>query len=146
MPQGAKLLLTILFIPFLMALSHDVYISYLSDDEKIKEVKSLRADPQNFMMSDVGWLWETYAPTSMEVVKDSVAQETWDNKIEPVLKQSSIVVTALPFIITSLYLLLSYIIGIWPFYRSLSTRDKKGNQHAVYKKAQTQSTKFSRKN
>jgi hypothetical protein len=147
MPDGAKTLLVILLIPFLCALGHDLYINYFSDDEKIRNVKALRIDPQKFLVSDAGWVWNEYAPNVMSSARDMTAADIWEQKINPVLKLPTMVVSLIPWIITFLYLALARLIGLWPCRDSairLSGRGNKKQKFSVYEKDIAKKTKFKR--
>ena len=93
MPDGAKTLLIILFIPFLFALGHDLYLNYFSDDEKVRELKALRIDPQEFLVSDTGWIWNEYSPNTMQTLRDTIEPATWTTKLDPVLQLPTMAVS-----------------------------------------------------
>ena len=115
MPDGAKTLLIILLIPFLLSVGHDIYINYFSDDEKIREVKALRIDPQKFLISDAGWVWNEYAPSIMSSTRDMIQPtSTWRDKIDPILQLPTMVVGIIPWAITFIYLLFARLAGFWP--------------------------------
>lgn len=142
MPQTAKNLLLILLVPFLLGLGHDLYINYLSDDEKIRELKALRVDPDKFMMSDLGWVWQEYSPASLEVVRDTFGVATWEAEVDPVLKQPTLLVTIIPFVCGVIALLIAFILGIWPFSRLARTRKQDKAGYGVYKKAKTNKKEY----
>ena len=149
MPDGAKTLLVVLLIPFLMGLGHDIYFNYFADDEKIKAVKSLRIDPEKFLISDMGWVWNEYAPNGMQMARDSIEPATWTSYIDPVLQLPTMIVGLIPFIIIASYLILAFILGIWPCrgrHISIGTPKRgKKDDFAVYKHAKTNKMKFKKK-
>ena len=149
MPDGAKTLLVILLIPFLVALGHDLYINYFSDDEKIREVKALRINPEKFLVSDMGWVWNEYSANSMETVRDSVEPKTWAAKIDPVLQLPTMIVGLIPWAITLVYLSFSALFGFWPCTSSVISfggmRRRKNDDFAVYKHAKAKSVKYKKK-
>ncbi len=150
MPDGAKTFLVIMLIPFLLGLGHDIYFNYFADDEKIREVKALRIDPKAFLVSDAGWVWSEYAPSSLETVRDSFEPSTWRGYVDPVLRLPTMVVGLIPFAISFVYLILSWVLGIWPCSgRQISFgglgRRRKNNDYAVYKHAKAKSVKYKKK-
>lgn len=145
MPSGAKILLFILLMPFLAALGHDVYQSYLSDDDKIKQVKRLKVDLDEFKPSDVGWIWQKYHKESMEMAYNSVEPEMWEKKVNPILQMPSMGVGIVPFILGCVYLLLSFILGVWPFSRHGQLKSDGKDDFAVYKHAKSKTIKYSKK-
>jgi hypothetical protein len=145
MPTAAKKILLILLIPFLLAVGHDIYINYLSDDEKIREIKSLRIDPNKFMMSDTGWLWQEYSPSTMEMTRDMTEQDYWKNKIDPILQQPSIYLTILPFLGGVVGLILTFILGVWPFSRLRDQRKRDKAGYGIYKKARGRKITYGKK-
>ena len=148
MPDGAKTLLVLLLIPFLLALGHDIYFNYFSDDEKIREVKAMRIDPEEFLISDAGWVWNEYAPSSMESARMSFEPETWRSKIDPILQLPTMVVGLIPWAFAATYLLIAYILGIWPCQGrmlNILPKRKRKDDFAVYKHAKTKATKYKRK-
>ena len=112
---AAHTLLAILSIPFILAVSHDVYLNFFSSPEKIEEVKSLNIDPDKFQMTPLGWVWTQYSQITHDMVRDSVSPEIWKNKIVPVLKSKTIVVSAVPLGVGIVYTFFAWLLGIWPF-------------------------------
>lgn len=147
MPDGAKTLLVILLIPFLAGLGHDIYFNYFSDDERIREIKALRIDPEKFLVSDLGWVWNEYSPNTMEATRNMMEPETWVSKLDPVLQLPTMVVGLIPWAIAAIYLSLAWLLGIWPCAgRSISFgRRRKKDDFAVYKHAKTKSVKYKKK-
>lgn len=147
MPQGAKTLLVILLIPFLAGLGHDLYLNYFSSNEKIREVKALRIDPEKFLVSDLGWIWNNYSPDTMQTARDMVEPSTWQSKVDPVLQLPTMVVGLIPWAITAIYLFFAWIFGIWPCSGrliSFSTK-RKNDDFAVYKHAKTNAVKYKKR-
>ncbi len=145
MSGAAKTLLFILFLPFLAALSHDVYLNYFSDDQKMKQVKRLQINPDDFMFSDTGWMWNNYHPATMETARTMVEPEVWKEKVDPLLQLPSMAVALIPFFIGCAFLLLSFVLGVWPFSRQGTIRKTSEDDFAVYKHAKTKAVKFSKK-
>lgn len=145
MPNAAKNLLLILLIPFLLAAGHDIYLNYFSDDEKIREVKNLQINPKEFMLSDMGWIWQEYSPGSMEILRDMVSKESWTENFDPVLKQPTMLVTIVPFLCGVIALLFAFILGIWPFSRFGQKRREDKAGYGIYKKAKGTKTQYNKK-
>lgn len=147
MPDGAKTLLVILFIPFLLALGHDVYFNYFSDDEKIRDVKALRIDPEEFLISDAGWIWNEYSPNTMQAARDMIGQETWESIIDPVLRIPTMLLGIIPWAAVAIYLLFALGAAFWPCCNSTLSFIKKRKQQdfTVYKNAKANSIKYKKK-
>ena len=145
MPTGAKVLLFFLFIPFLAGIGHDVYLNYFSDDEKIKTVKRLQIDPEAFLPSDLGWIWEEYHISSMDLARTMVEPEIWKEQVDPILQLPTMVVGAVPLALGIVFLLISFILGVWPFSRYGKLRKQKDDDFAVYKSAKESSYKYNKK-
>ncbi len=148
MSGGAKTFLVILLIPFLMGLGHDIYFNYFSDDEKIKDLKSLQINPKEFLISDAGWVWNNYSPNTLEAARMSFETSTWRTIIDPVLQLPTMIVGLLPWLAGVTYLLIAYILGIWPCSGrviNFMPRRKRKDDFVVYKHAQSNATKFKRK-
>lgn len=90
--RGMYLIGFVLALPPLAALGHDLYLAYGQEGTAIDL-------EQPFHFSDIGWLWKTYALDSFDSMKESVDPQTWQNWIRPVLEQTAVVATGLPFAI-----------------------------------------------
>lgn len=145
MSQSLKHLLLILLIPFFCAVGHDVYVNYFSSDEKIAEIKSLRVNPQDFLVSDLGWVWNEYAAGSMQIARDSITAEKWRTQIDPILRLPTMVVASFPFFLGGIYSLLAFVLGVWPFARHGKIPSHRPEDHGVYKHAKTNTMKFKKK-
>lgn len=145
MPSFAKFLLFIFFLPFLATVGHDVYINYLSTDEKVREVKNMQIDPKEFMMSDAGWTWQRYSPGTMQLARDSVDQEDWKEKIDPVLEQPTLFVTLVPFATILVLTVLFMFIKLITFSAMSFTPKARMRKHTVYKHDKANPMKFSKK-
>jgi len=124
------------------------YFNYFSDDEKIREIKAMRVDPSEFLISDAGWVWNEYAPNSMETARMSFETPTWKKYIDPVLQLPTMIVGLIPWAIAAAYLLIAYILGIWPCQGRLLNflpKRKRNDDYAVYKHAKTNAAKYKRK-
>ena len=134
-------------IPFIAALGHDLYINYYLDEEKLRDLKMLKPNIQDFRITDLGWVWNEYLPTSMEVLKDSFATETWVNYIDPILQAPTMIVAIVPFLIA---LVIAGIIHVVNGDNPLSLlkmkfSKNKSKNFSVYKGEKEKSTKYSRK-
>ncbi len=102
--RGYTLLLSFLILPVLGALGHDIYITYKD---------------QNFdkpmMFSDVGYLWTHYSPETYDLAHQSLAHDTWLNIITPLLEQMTVVVSAVPFVLSAIILLILKLLRLPPF-------------------------------
>lgn len=115
MPTAAKNILFILLVPFLLSLGHDLYLNYVSNSPRAEQIKSLRVAPNALIVSDAGWIWQEYASSSMQTIKDTVGKDLWEQNIDPVLKKPTMSLTIIPFVIGIVVLLVTFILGIWPF-------------------------------
>ena len=145
MPSSVKIFLFITLLPFFAAVGHDVHLNFLSDEEKIKQVQNLRVDPEDFIASDMGWVWNHYHPTSMAMARDGVEPEIWKQKVDPILQLPTMVVGFIPFFIGCVFLLLTFVLGVWPFSRYGKIRKSSEADFAVYKHAKTNAAKYSKK-
>jgi hypothetical protein len=98
-------------LPALLVLGHDVYLAYLDMQE---------GKPEPFKFSALGWLWTTYHMESFEYARAYFTQDTWKNTIEPLLEKDALKICAVPPIITFLYLLLAFLLRLYPFNESAS--------------------------
>ena len=111
----------------------------------MRAVKNLRIDPEEFLISDLGWLWQNYFPQSMQIARDSTEPSIWVSHIDPILQMPSMVVGIMPFFIGCVYLLLAFVLGVWPFTKFGRERRETAADFAVYKHAKDKSMKFSKK-
>lgn len=102
--RGISLLCFILVIPIFAVLGHDAYMSYHSEDFT-----------KPMMLSNVGWLWSNYLPDSFQWVQDNVSKETWLYRIVPLIKIKSVIVAAIPALVTFTILILLRIFNLPPF-------------------------------
>ncbi len=146
MSSSGKIFLFILLLPFFAALGHDVYYSYFSDDQKIKQIERMNIDPDAFKVSDTGWIWQTYSPDTMEQSRNAIEPAIWAEKIDPILQYPTMVIALIPFAIGIIFCIFALILGVWPFTR-VGTRfsNEQADEYAVYKHAKGKSTKYSRK-
>ena len=126
-----RILLFLTFIPFLAAVIHDVYIN-LTDKDKLRDLKNLRPDIDDFLISDLGWVWNEYAPNALEVFKDSFSVETWDSLINPVLQMPTMLVTLIPF---AILFALSIVLNIFNKIQNRDFTPPKSEEYSVYKTA-----------
>ena len=147
MPNGAKTLLVILFIPFLLGLGHDIYFNYFSDSDRIREVKALRINPEEFLISDAGWVWNEYSPNTMQSARDTISPRTWTKIIDPILRMPTMLLGGIPFAVVATFLLFSFLGNFWPCCNSTSSfaKGRKKDDFTVYKNAKTKAVKYNKK-
>ncbi len=141
MGSGTKFFLFIMLLPFLAGAGHDIYLNYFSDPEKVEQLKALQIDPDQFLISDLGWIWTEYAPGIMKEARTLMSSRTWSQYVDPVLQLPTMVVSIVPFFCVTVLLLIAFILGIWPFSRFKAKQD----DFAVYKHAKTKAVKYSKK-
>ena len=136
-----RALLTLTLIPFLAALGHDLYINYYVDKDNLRSLKNLRPEVENYMISDLGWVWTEYAPNNMQAFRDIFADSTWQNIINPVLQMPTMVVAVIPFLIVAAIGIILYI-----FQGNISfNTQSKPNKNSIYKHAKTNRMHFKKK-
>ena len=145
MSGGVKIFLTLLLLPLLASIGHDIYINYFSDSDKIKEIKRLQIDPDEFLVSDLGWIWQTYNPSSMEAAREQIQPEVWKAQVDPVLQLPTMVVAFFPCFFGCVFLLFALVLGVWPFSRYGFSRKDKADDFAVYKHAKSHSIKYKKR-
>ena len=145
MPNKAKTIIFILFIPFLAAVGHDIYMNYFSTPEKIKQVERLQIDIDGYVMSDTGWIWHEYSKDTINAVRDAVPTEIWDSYINPILELPTMLVCGIPLVLAILFLVISFALGVGPFAHRGKMRKQKPDDFAVYRKAEEKRVKFNRK-
>lgn len=143
MSSSVKSLLFILALPLLAAIVHDVYINYFSDDKKIQEARNLRVNPDDFLVSDTGWVWQYYHADSLIMLRESMDAEQWSKSVNPILKTPTMIIGMVPLGVGCVYLIIAFILGIWPF--SKFRRKENPNDYAVYEHAKAKKIKFNRK-
>lgn len=145
MTGGVKTLLTILLLPLLASIGHDVYINYFSDSDKIKEIKRLQIDPDEFLVSDLGWIWQEYSPNTMKTARENIQTEVWKESVDPILQLPTMVVAFLPCFFGCVFLIFALVLGVWPFSRYGFTRKGKEEDFEVYKHAKANSLKYKKR-
>lgn len=143
MSGGVKTFLFILIIPLLLAVSHDVYLNYLSNSDKIEQIASMSVSPDEFQMTELGWVWLEYSEESYALVKESVSEKTWAKYIGPTLNMKTIIVSAAPIPIGLFLTLFAWVLGIWPF--AHVHKPKKKVAPTVYTNEKTKKVKYGRK-
>lgn len=106
-----KLLCFLLIVPALACLGHDAYIYYLNTQKGLDIP---------FQLSDLGYLWVTYAPESFAAVKESFSPESW-RWIDMILEQSGVVLFGGLSVLIYAVLGLCWLLGVWPFARIPTT-------------------------
>ena len=130
MSGGSKLFLFILFLPFLLALGHDLHLAYFSNDEKIQQLENLNIDTSQFRISDLGWVWTNRSADSYEWARQNVSTDTWQNILDPILQLPTMVVALIPFVFGILILMIMFVLGVGP-YKGMS--NKGNSEYSVYK-------------
>jgi hypothetical protein len=142
-----RILLFLLILPFLAAVGHDLYINYYLDEDKLRDLQNLRPSLKDFLISDLGWVWNKYAPTGMEIFKDTVQPGTWENIFLPILQKPTMLITAIPF---AALFVLNMIIKIFKGEKIINFEARGAKKHKVepnvYKHAKSKNMKFTRKN
>ncbi len=146
MSSSGKIFLFILLLPFFAALGHDVYYSYFSDEQKLKQIERMNIDITDFKISDAGWVWQTYSPQTMEQARQSIEPAIWEQKIDPLLQYPTMVMAGVPFMLGAIFCVFAMILGVWPFTRAgARLTHQSADDYAVYKHAKGKATKYSRK-
>lgn len=145
MSNNAKTLLFILFIPFLAAVGHDVYLNYFSTPEKMKEVERLQINVDEYVISDTGWIWHEYSKETMNAARGSVTAEVWDSYINPILELPTMMIFGIPLGLYIIFLIVTFALGVGPFAHRGKMRKQKPDDFAVYRKAEEKKVKFNRK-
>lgn len=105
--SGVRFLCIFLALPFLAALGHDGYVYYDSVYQKGENLP--------LQLSDIGYIWKTYSPGTLELVKQSVLEETWKGWIVPFLELPSLVVAGGLAAVGYAILTILWLFGVWPF-------------------------------
>lgn len=145
MTSGIRNFIFILILPFLAAVGHDVYFNYFADSEKARQIKNLQVNPEEFLVSDLGWIWQNYSPNTMQTARNMVEPDIWATQVDPILQLPSMVVGIIPFFLGCVFLLFAFILGVWPFSKFGQARREKEADFAVYKHAKSKPIKFSKK-
>ena len=145
MSSGLRNFIILMLLPFMAAAGHDIYLNYFSDSDKIKHLKSLQVDPDKFLVSDLGWIWHTYHPKSMEMARTMVEPAVWTAQVDPILQMPSMLVGIVPFGIGCVFLVLAFVLGVWPFAKYGQLRRQKDEDFAVYKHAKSKAIQYKKK-
>lgn len=145
MPNNVKIIIFILLLPFFAGLGHDVYINYFSGSDKIKQIKQLQIDPGKFIASDIGWVWNEYAPENMKAARTMVEPEIWKEQVDPILKLPTMVAGIIPAFVGFVFLLIAFVLGVWPFSQYGRARREKEEDFAVYGHAKSNAVKYNKK-
>ncbi len=135
-----RFVLFFLFLPFAAAIGHDLYVNYYLDDDKLRDLKNLRPEVDDFLFSDLGWVWNEYAPNRLEVLKDSFSPSTWEAFILPILAMPTMLVTFFPFAIAAVIAIILKLINSDKSYK----HTKSSNKNTIYK-SKTNAIKYKRK-
>ena len=144
MPNGVKTFLVILTIPLILAISHDVYLNFFSDSNKLEKIQRLDVDPNKFKMSELGWVWITYSKNTYELARNSISKNNWQDFIAPALKMKTITISVAPIIAGLIFTIFTWMLGIWPF-AHLNRFKKTKNQPSIYSKPKSEKIKYNRK-
>lgn len=105
--SGLRFFCFLIALPALAALGHDGYIYYVSVYEKNENLP--------FRLSDLGYLWQTYSFDTFDDVRKTLQPEIWKMWIDPVLRQSALVVTGGFAAVIYAILTVLWLFGLWPF-------------------------------
>ncbi len=102
--RAILLLCFLLALPPLAAIGHDLYMAYgVEDAEGV------------FEFSDLGWIWVNYGAETYNWAQQNLDNVMWGAFIDPVLRQTALIVTLVPALILYTVLGLFKVLGIWPF-------------------------------
>ena len=139
-----KIVIFLFLLLFLAAVGHDLYINYIADEERLKDLESLQFNTDKYEFSDLGWVIKTYLPGGIEQGKALFTPESWDAFINPVLQTMTVIVAAVPLAIAVLiWGLIALVQNRGAFFVQFRKRGK--NDFAVYKHAQGKAVKYKRK-
>lgn len=93
-------------LPFLAAAGHDIYLAYEDNGLSLEEP---------LKVTDLTWMLVTYTPDLYDSIQQSVSAETRDAVIIPLLRMKTMVFAALPAITLYIYLIITKLLGLWPF-------------------------------
>lgn len=105
--SGVRFVCFLLALPLLAALGHDAYVYYESAYQKGENLP--------FRLSDIGYIWKTYSPGTLELVKQSVLEDTWKGWVVPLLELPSVLVGGGFAGIGYAILTALWLFGVWPF-------------------------------
>lgn len=145
MSGGIKLFCFLLLIPFFAAIGHDVYVAYYSDPAKVAKLEALDIDPQDYQVSDAGYLLLQYAPNFYEDARVTVGEEKWVKYFDPILEQYTFVVALVPAVLFYLYLLFAFVLGIPPFSSGKFNRAKEPHMDSYERRGTETTFKYKRK-
>ncbi len=91
------------------AIGHDIW--HAANDPK--GLQGL--DVNNLPFSDLGWVWKTYSIESYNWAHANIDKTAWSTYIDPVLKQRTVVIAAIPAGVMYALLLILKLFGWWPF-------------------------------
>jgi len=111
----------------------------------MQQIKSLQIEPDKFIMSDLGWVWNEYAAENMKMARTMVEPEIWKDQVDPILQMPTIVASIVPAIAGIVFLIIAFILGVWPFSHYGRKRREKDDDFAVYRHAKSNATKYKKK-
>lgn len=91
-------------------LAHDLYLAYQEAEQAHVQ---FGAKPINF--TDVGWLWVQYNPESYDWVRSTIDPQVWKGMVDPILQQTALIVTTIPFLVFLAVLVLFRLFKDMPF-------------------------------
>lgn len=65
--------------------------------------------------SDLGWIWINKSPETMQMVRESIGEQTFQKHLVPLLRQTGAVITGLLAGGTYLFFFVLKLFDIWPF-------------------------------
>ncbi len=106
--RGGILTICFLFsLPLFAAIGHDLYLAYGHE-----EVLVIEEPPK---LTDITWMLVTYAPDAYDWLQQSTSEATRETIVVPLLQLKTIVASALPLATLLIFLILSKLLGLWPF-------------------------------
>lgn len=144
MPNGVKIFLVILSIPLILSISHDIYINFFTNQDKLEKIQRLDVNPDMFDMTDLGWVWIEYSKDTYNLARESISADNWRKFIAPTLKMKTIIISMAPLIIGIIFTIFTWMLGIWPF-AYLNRFKSKNISPTIYSKETYQKTEYKRK-
>ena len=106
--RGGILTVCFLFaLPFFAAVGHDLYLAYGEQDMLTIE------EPPKF--TDITWMLVTYSPETYDWIQNSTSVSTRKSIVVPLLRMKTAVAGALPLATLLIFLLITRLLGLWPF-------------------------------
>lgn len=137
--RGFIAFLFIVTLPLLAVLGHDAYLYYMNQQNNVP-------GGENFLFSDVGFLWNQYSPDTLAVMKGSFDPGNWEVFYLYVLKQQAAVIAGVFACFFYIMAFLFKLFRIWPFNEgSVRVRRKNRKVDVILGDAKTSDYKYKRK-